>query len=169
MRGLSPRLPSFDGCRRTPGLGAESKPKRRLHPGPSERDLTDSGAGFSSRSKPLLCRLSRGTQHESDCSPRVSVSSCDGHVMPQAQLSHADLTIGCFDQREILVPLLEALRHIVNDALTSPAIQRAPVRREWECHRSSKASPKSARRRRAASWSARARLLTARECSHRAA
>jgi hypothetical protein len=53
----------------------------------------------------------------------------DGYLMPQVQLGHAQLSIGRLDQREVLIPLLETLRHVVNDALTLMPIQPAQYRR----------------------------------------
>lgn len=53
----------------------------------------------------------------------------DAYLMPQMQLGNAQLSVGRLDQREVLIPLLEALRHVVNDALTLTPVQPAPYRR----------------------------------------
>ena len=80
-----------------------------------------SGGGLSINSKPLLCGLSRYAQYKSDCLPRMPVPPCHRYLTPKRQLGHAQLSMGCLDQRQVLIPLLEALRHVVNDALTTNA------------------------------------------------
>jgi hypothetical protein len=53
----------------------------------------------------------------------------DGYLMPQVQFGDVQFSIGRLDQREVLIPLLVALRHVVNDVLTLMRIQPVPGRR----------------------------------------
>jgi hypothetical protein len=69
----------------------------------------------------LLCCLSRYPQYHSDCRPGMTTSAGNHYLTSEVQLGHHKLSIGGFDQGQILVPLLEFLSHGVNATLTHSA------------------------------------------------